>query len=245
MIYRLSGPTTAAKPVIPPSAAAPRAAKPLAGEEGAEVLTDVPVGVRALERLQEPAQRAVVADDGRTKVLIPREHRIDCLFLLLASHRESFQGAPFAPLEVSAARLAGAMELPSREGYPRSEGRRRSDPPHSGASSGALARHRGDHVCSQARGERCCRDAAPIPGNDAAKIGAGQPGRGHDAQRHAEVARAQTNGVFDALDHAKVDRDVDGFGSGARRLEGFAGDGDDAGFDDIRCLLYTSPSPRD
>src|SRR5450756_2978751 len=89
VIYRLSGPTTAAKPVIPPSAAAPRAAKPLAGEEGAEVLTDVPVGVRALERLQEPAQRAVVADDGRTKVLIPREHRIDCLFLLLASHRES------------------------------------------------------------------------------------------------------------------------------------------------------------
>src|SRR5450756_1227203 len=69
--YRLSGPTSGAKPVIPPSTAAPRAAQPLDGEKGAEVLTDVPVGVRALERLQEPAQRAVVADDGRTKVLIP------------------------------------------------------------------------------------------------------------------------------------------------------------------------------
>src|SRR5450756_1379493 len=124
-IYRLSGPTTGAKPVIPPSAA-PRAAKPLRGEEGAEVLADLLVGVRALHGLRESAERAVVAHDRRAEVLIPCEHRIDCLLLLVASDRESSRWVPFAPLEVSAASLADTMELAFREGYPRSAGRRRS-----------------------------------------------------------------------------------------------------------------------
>src|SRR5665811_32968 len=126
-ISRLSSPTTGAyKPVVPPSAAAPRAAKPLCGEEGAEVLADLLVGVRALHGLQESAERAVVAHDRGAEVLIPCEHRIDCLFLLVASHRESSQWVPFAPREVPAARLADTLELVFREGYPRSAGRRRS-----------------------------------------------------------------------------------------------------------------------
>ena len=70
----------------------PRAEQPLYGEEGAEVLTDVPVGAGALERPQEPAQRAVVADDGRAEMLVLRQNLIDCPLFLLASHRESSRG---------------------------------------------------------------------------------------------------------------------------------------------------------
>src|SRR5450756_2977616 len=88
-ISRLSGPTTWVYNLASHRRPPRLVWQSLDGEEGAEVLADLLVGVRALHGLQESAERAVVAHDRRAEVLIPVSYRIDCLLLLVASDRES------------------------------------------------------------------------------------------------------------------------------------------------------------
>src|SRR5450756_2864946 len=107
-ISRLSGPTTGAYNLSSHRRPPRLVWQSLDGEEGAEVLADLLVGVRALHGLQESAERAVVAHDRRAEVLIPVSYRIDCLLLLVASHRESSQCVPFSGVTACEERAAHA-----------------------------------------------------------------------------------------------------------------------------------------